>query len=243
MNPNSSRGIHVAIIMDGNGRWATARGQLRTAGHIAGARTVRKIVEAAPDCGIGTLTLYAFSADNWQRPSREVALLMRLFRRYLVSEVARCVTNGVRMKIIGRRDRIPPELLRAICNAETATRDGRTLELRIAVDYSARDAMLRAARRMRSDIPRDTEMERTEFARLLAQVDNGIGMSRDVDLLIRTGGEQRLSDFLLWECAYAELYFTRRMWPDFSTADLAEAVEDFRARERRFGTVPAAAAG
>ena len=137
MTRTSPPGIHVAIIMDGNGRWATGRGQLRTAGHIAGARTVRKIVEAAPGCGIGTLTLYAFSADNWRRPSREVALLMRLFRRYLISEVARCVTNGVRMRIIGRRDRIPAELLRAIVNAEQATRAGRTLDLRIAVDYSS----------------------------------------------------------------------------------------------------------
>ena len=243
MRSLTSSGIHVAIIMDGNGRWATGRGHMRTAGHIAGARTVRKIVEAAPDCGIGTLTLYAFSADNWRRPSREVALLMRLFRRYLVSEVARCVTNGVRMKIVGRRDRIPPELLRAINNAESATRDGRTLELRIAVDYSARDAILRAARKLVGESLEDPEGERAAFANALAQVDNGIGMSRDVDLLIRTGGEQRLSDFLLWECAYAELYFTRRMWPDFSAADLSEAVEDFRSRERRFGTVPVAAAG
>ena len=243
MSSNTPRGIHVAIIMDGNGRWATARGQLRTAGHIAGARTVRKIVEAAPDCGIGTLTLYAFSADNWKRPSREVALLMRLFRRYLVSEVARCVTNGVRMKIIGRRDRIPAELLRAICNAESATREGKVLDLRIAVDYSARDAIVRAGRAMRADIPRDSEEEREEFTRLLSKVEHGTGASRDVDLLIRTGGEQRLSDFLLWECAYAELYFTRRMWPEFSPADLHEAVEEFRARERRFGAVPAAAAG
>ena len=243
MSSNHSRGIHVAIIMDGNGRWATARGQLRTAGHIAGAKAVRKIVESAPDCGIGTLTLYAFSSDNWRRPSREVALLMRLFRRYLISEVARCVTNGVRMKIIGRRDRIPPELLRAICNAETETRDGRTLELRIAVDYSARDAILRAARKMNREAPRHAESDREEFARLLAKVDNGIGESRDVDLLIRTGGEQRLSDFLLWECAYAEMYFTRRMWPEFGPTDLAQAVEEFRARERRFGSVPAVAAG
>ena len=243
MSSNTTRGIHVAIIMDGNGRWATARGQMRTAGHIAGARTVRKIVEAAPDCGIGTLTLYAFSADNWRRPSREVGLLMRLFRRYLISEVARCVTNGVRMKIIGRRDRIPAELLRAICSAESATKDGRTLELRIAVDYSSRDAILRAARRLPSDFPLDTETDRAAFSQLVSVVDNGIGESRDVDLLIRTGGEQRLSDFLLWECAYAELYFTRRMWPEFSPADLHEAVEEFRARERRFGAVPAAAAG
>ena len=243
MKQDSPRGIHVAIIMDGNGRWAMARGQMRTAGHIEGARTVRKIVEAAPSCGVGTLTLYAFSADNWRRPSREVALLMRLFRRYLVSEVARCVTNGVRMRIIGRRDRIPPELLRAITNAEHATREGRTLDLRIAVDYSARDAIIRAAHKVATHSPDGANLDRDRFADLLSRVDHGIGPSRDVDLLIRTGGEQRLSDFLLWECAYAELYFTRRMWPDFSSADLREAVEEFHARERRFGAVPAAAAG
>lgn len=243
MKPDSPRGIHVAIIMDGNGRWAIARGQMRTAGHIAGARAVKKIVEAAPGCGIGTLTLYAFSADNWQRPSREVGLLMRLFRRYLVSEVARCVTNGVRMRIIGRRDRIPAELLRAITNAEHATRHGRTLDLRIAVDYSARDAILRAAQRVSQDSGNIGEVDRESFSEVLSRVDHGVGPSRDVDLLIRTGGEQRLSDFLLWECAYAELYFTRRMWPEFSPADLQVAVDEFSARERRFGTVPAAAAG
>ena len=243
MKQGSPRGIHVAIIMDGNGRWATARGQLRTAGHIAGARTVRKIVEAAPDCGIGTLTLYAFSADNWRRPSREVALLMRLFRRYLVSEVARCVTNGVRMRIIGRRDRIPAELLRAITNAEHATCHGRTLDLRIAVDYSARDAIVRAAQHAAVHSAADGQLDRESFSALLSRVDHGVGQSRDVDLLIRTGGEQRLSDFLLWECAYAELYFTRRMWPEFGPSDLREAVEEFRARERRFGAVPEAAAG
>ena len=229
--------------MDGNGRWATARGQLRTAGHIAGARTVRKIVEAAPDCGIGTLTLYAFSADNWRRPSREVALLMRLFRRYLVSEVARCVTNGVRMRIIGRRDRIPAELLRAITNAEHATRHGRTLDLRIAVDYSARDAIIRATEQAARNGASDGALDRESFSALLSRVDHGVGHSRDVDLLIRTGGEQRLSDFLLWECAYAELLFTRRMWPEFGPSDLREAVEEFQARERRFGAVPEAAAG
>jgi undecaprenyl diphosphate synthase len=243
MNNGSPRGIHVAIIMDGNGRWATARGQMRTAGHIAGARTVRKIVEAAPDTGIGTLTLYAFSADNWRRPSREVALLMRLFRRYLVSEVARCVTNGVRMRIIGRRDRIPAELLRAVNAAEHATRHGRTLDLRIAVDYSSRDAILRAARKVSAGTHATDAADRQAFAEVLSRVDHGVGSSRDVDLLIRTGGEQRLSDFLLWECAYAELYFTRRMWPDFSAGDLREAVEEFHARERRFGAVPEAAAG
>jgi len=232
-------GIHVAIIMDGNGRWANARGRPRTAGHIAGARVVRKIVEAAPDCGIGMLTLYAFSADNWARPSREVALLMRLFRRYLVSEMDRCVTNDVRMRIIGRRDRIPSELLRAIIAAEEATRHGKKLDLRIAVDYSARDAMLRAAESLRGA----ETITREDLARAMAEVDYWTGESRDVDLLIRTGGEQRLSDFLLWECAYAELYFTDRRWPDFTAADLEHAVKEFHSRERRFGTVPEAAAG
>ena len=232
-------GIHVAVIMDGNGRWANARGRPRTAGHIAGARVVRKIVEAAPGCGIGMLTLYAFSADNWARPSREVALLMRLFRRYLVAETDRCVTNGIRMRIIGRRDRIPGELLRAIRVAEDATRQGTRLDLRIAVDYSARDAMVRAMERLSGA----RQITREDLARAMCDVDHWTGECRDVDLLIRTGGEQRLSDFLLWECAYAELYFTDRRWPDFTPAELERAVQEFHSRERRFGTVPAAAAG
>ena len=232
-------GIHVAIIMDGNGRWANARGRPRTAGHIAGARVVRNIVEAAPDCGIGMLTLYAFSADNWARPSREVALLMRLFRRYLVAETDRCVTNDVRMRIIGRRDRIPSELLRAIQAAEEATRHGTRLDLRIAVDYSSRDALVRAAHLLNGQ----QNMTREELSRAMCKVDHWEGECPDVDLLIRTGGEQRLSDFLLWECAYAELYFTERRWPDFSPVDLAAAVKEFHSRERRFGSVPAAAAG
>jgi undecaprenyl diphosphate synthase len=232
-------GIHVAIIMDGNGRWANARGRPRTAGHIAGARVVRKIVEAAPDSGIGMLTLYAFSADNWARPSREVALLMRLFRRYLVAETDRCVTNDVRMRIIGRRDRIPAELLRSIRVAEDATRHGKRLDLRIAVDYSARDALVRAAKQLSGT----GNITREDLSRAMSDVDHWDGEARDVDLLIRTGGEQRLSDFLLWECAYAELYFTDRRWPDFTAADLQTAVNEFHSRERRFGTVPAAAAG
>jgi undecaprenyl diphosphate synthase len=236
---SAQSGIHVAIIMDGNGRWANSRGRPRTAGHIAGARVVRKIVEAAPDCGIGMLTLYAFSADNWARPSREVALLMRLFRRYLVAETDRCVTNDVRMRIIGRRDRIPAELLRSILAAEDATQHGTRLDLRIAVDYSARDAMLRAAETLRGTEP----ITRETLSRAMCDVDHWTGECRDVDLLIRTGGEQRLSDFLLWECAYAELYFTDRRWPDFTAADLEQAVKAFHSRERRFGTVPEAAAG
>jgi undecaprenyl diphosphate synthase len=231
--------IHVAIIMDGNGRWALSRGRPRTSGHVVGARTVRQVVEAAPESGIGTLTLYAFSSDNWKRPSREVAMLMRLFRRYLLSEVDRCVRNGVRVRVIGRRDRIPVELRSAIETAERATSDGTVLDLRIALDYSARESLLRAA-----DASRGLALTADRFAQVMNDTIHA-GPARDVDLLIRTGGEQRLSDFLLWECAYAELYFTTRMWPEFAAADLASAVREFHLRERRFGGVPGtvAAAG
>jgi undecaprenyl diphosphate synthase len=223
--------LHVAIIMDGNGRWATARGRPRTSGHVVGARVVRTIVESAEDAGIGTLTLYAFSADNWKRPTREVTMLMRLFRRYLLSEMDRCVQNGVRMRIIGRRDRIPAELRRTAETAEETTRAGTRLDLRIALDYSARDAMVMAAERAGG-----RPLTRDGFVRLMNEVTHA-GAVRDVDLLIRTGGEQRLSDFLLWECAYAELYFTDRMWPEFTPADLCSAIQEFHARDRRFGGV------
>ena len=156
-----------------------------------------------------------------------------------VAETDRCVTNDVRMRIIGRRDRIPAELLRAIRAAEEATKLGTRLELRIAVDYSARDALVRAAARLNGAV----DITREDLARAMCDVYHWHGECRDVDLLIRTGGEQRLSDFLLWECAYAELYFTDRRWPDFTTADLQVAVNEFHSRERRFGTVPEAAAG
>jgi undecaprenyl diphosphate synthase len=233
-------GLHAAIIMDGNGRWAVSRGKSRTAGHLAGADAVRRTVEAAPGLGIDILTLYAFSSDNWRRPPEEVGALMRLLRRYLMAETGRCVENGVRVQVIGRRDRLASSLVREIESAERATARGAKLWLRIAVDYSARDAILRAARRLGGGPEPTGEVSREEFSRLVA----GSPEERvhDVDLLIRTGGEKRLSDFLLWEAAYAELIFTDRMWPDFGAADLDEAVLEFRRRERRFGTVPAAAA-
>jgi undecaprenyl diphosphate synthase len=218
--------------MDGNGRWATARGLPRVAGHRAGARAVRKVVEAAPGLGITTLTLYAFSSDNWQRPPREVGALMRLFRSYLASETAKLVENGVRLTVIGRRDRLPDVLARAIAGAEEATAGGGRLHLRLAIDYSARDALLRAAA-----LAAGREVERGEFAGLLGAAAGAAEPAPDVDLLIRSGGEQRLSDFLLWECAYAELYFTPRPWPDFDAAALADAVAEFHHRERRFGRV------
>jgi undecaprenyl diphosphate synthase len=230
-------GLHVAIIMDGNGRWAHARGRRRTAGHQEGARTARRIVESAPALGIGTLTLYAFSSDNWARPPREVAALMRLFRQYLRSESEKLRENGVRLSVIGRRDRLALSVQTAIDVAEAETADGSRLHLRVAIDYSARDLMLRAAALVRpGHLP-----TRDEFARLLAKA-YGDDEAPDVDLLVRTGGEQRLSDFMLWEAAYAELYFTDRMWPEFDTDDLSAAVADFHGRQRRFGAVPTAAA-
>ena len=228
-----SSSLHTAIIMDGNGRWAERRGLPRTAGHRAGAKAVERIVEAAPAAGISTLTLYAFSSDNWSRPMPEVAALMRLFRSYLKSRRERAVGNGVAVEVIGRRDRLPVSVLREIAETEAATAGGTLLRLRIAVDYSARDAILRAALRA-ADIP---DLDRDRFARLLAEVDHSRPEVPPVDLLIRTGGEQRLSDFQLWESAYAELFFTEAMWPDFGRADLEECVARFRSRERRFGAL------
>ncbi len=218
-------GIHAAIIMDGNGRWALRRGLPRLAGHRAGAEALRRTVEAAVDQGIGTLTVYAFSSDNWNRPKEEVGALMQLLRTWLRSEMRRCVDNGVRVTFIGRRDRLPRLLLPAIEECESRTAPGARLHLRLAVDYSARDQLLEAARRPGATANR-------------AALSHALG-SPDVDLLIRTGGEQRLSDFLLWECAYAELYFTPRLWPDFSAEDLSQALAEFYARERRFGGLPA----
>ena len=203
-----STSFHVAIVMDGNGRWATRRGLPRAAGHRAGAQAVRRVVKVAPGCGITDLTLYAFSSDNWSRPTAEVSTLMRLFARHLRTETAELIAQGVKLTIIGRRDRLPPSLINAIAVAEASTAQGTRLELRIAVDYSARAAI--------------------EAGSLLP----------DVDLLIRTGGEQRLSDFLLWECAYAELWFTDRMWPDFGASHLAAAIHEFHSRDRRFGGLP-----
>jgi undecaprenyl diphosphate synthase len=231
--------LHVAIIMDGNGRWATSRTLPRTAGHHAGVRAARNIVESAVRAGVGTLTLYAFSSDNWSRPRPEVLGLMRLFRRSLLVESKRCLENGVRLSIVGRRERLPASLRQTILQAEAMTAGGRNLHLRVAIDYSSRDAILRAAAKAK-DVTAPLTRER--FGQLLADVDHDPAPVHDVDLLIRTGGEQRLSDFLLWECAYAELVFSPTMWPDFEEGDLLEAIRDFEARERRFGRIPEQAA-
>ena len=235
-------GLHVAIIMDGNGRWALARSRPRTYGHHEGAKAVRRIVEAAPGLGIGVLTLYAFSSDNWGRPSGEVRTLMRLFRRHLVSEAEELACEGVRLQVIGRRDRLPVPVRVAMREAEEATHSGQCLLLRLAVDYSARDAIVAAARRAAA-MAGGAGLDRVQFATLMGEVLHEEGTVPDVDLLIRTGGERRLSDFLLWECAYAELCFTDVMWPEFGQEQLAEALLDFRRRDRRFGRVPDQAAG
>jgi len=235
MAPAKFDGLHLAVIMDGNGRWATAHGLTRSAGHEAGLRTARNIVEAAVREGVGTLTLYAFSSDNWKRPPAEVTALMRLFRRALLGEAKRCLENGVRLTILGRRDRLPSSLRHTVEQVEALTSSGARMHLRVAVDYSARDAILRAAM---ASAARGELFGREEFSAMLSSADHDRLPPRDVDLLLRTGGEQRLSDFLLWECAYAELLFVDKMWPEFTTEDLSEALADFRGRNRRFGLAP-----
>src|SRR5262245_44483198 len=217
------KALHVAVVMDGNGRWATRSGLPRVAGHRAGADAVRRVVEAAPTLGIGALTLFAFSSDNWQRPPGEVGAIMQLLRSYLRRDTDRCVQRGIRVSVIGRRDRLSSGIVLGSRRVEHATRACRRLHLRIAVDYSAREAIACALRQAGP-----------------GGVAGESPLLPDVDLLIRTGGEQRLSDFLLWECAYAELYFTERMWPEFEAADLGAALAEFRRRERRFGRVDVA---
>ena len=234
-SPPSLLPAHLAFVMDGNGRWAARRGRPRTAGHLAGARTTRRVVETAARLGVRTLTLYAFSGDNWRRPAAEVDALMRLFRRFLAAETARCVAEGIRLTVIGRRDRLAPALRRAVEGAEAATAAGTRMHLRVAIDYSARDAILRAARALAPGADADA------FAAALGAAYHESAPAPDVDLLVRTGGEQRLSDFLLWEAAYAELWFTPTLWPDFGAEEFARALAEFGARERRFGGVPAGA--
>ncbi len=227
--------MHVAIIMDGNGRWATQRGLPRVAGHRAGVGTVRRVVERAPHLGIARMTLYAFSADNWRRPAHEVESIFRLMRAYLRLETERLRQRGVRLQIIGRRDRLPRLLLREIERAEFLTAEGQCLHLRIAVDYSSREAIIRTISSISQRLVQEPPSSVDSLQNLLSSaLSSGSG---DVDLLIRTGGEKRLSDFLLWESAYAELFFTDRMWPDFDATALDAAVADFKRRERRFGGV------
>ncbi|HLK25365.1 MAG TPA: polyprenyl diphosphate synthase [Caulobacteraceae bacterium] len=218
-------GLHVAIIMDGNGRWATRRGLPRSAGHRAGAETMRRIAKAAPDLGVTTLTLFAFSSYNWGRGAEEVGGLMRLLGDYLANETQTLLDSGARLTLIGRRDRLPQAHVKKLDRIERATRGGDRLHIRIAVDYSARESIEAAAARWQPGDP--------DLGRMIASSDaDADDEAAEVDLLIRTGGDRRLSDFLLWEIAFAELWFTDQMWPDFDAADLARAIEDFRTRLR-----------
>jgi len=231
------RSLHVAVISDGNGRWATSRGLPRSAGHRAGAETARRIIAAAPGLGIHTLTVFALSSANWKRPPAEVAGILRLLHEYLLTETSNCIAEGVRLSIIGRRDRMPATLRDAVADSEAATANGTRLHLRLAIDYSAREAIFHAACRFY----KVTKLSADSFGDVLSEVLRG--GSTDVDLLIRTGGEQRLSDFLLWECAFAEFVFLSKRWPDFTAADLESAVQEFGRRERTRGALPDAIAG
>ena len=234
MHGEFADGLHVAIIMDGNGRWATRRGLPRSAGHRAGVAALRRIVEHAPDVGIRCLSVYAFSSDNWRRPASEVQSIFWLLRAFLRLETERLRQRGARIRVIGRRDRLPQNALRAIEKAEAATAAGTRLHLRVAVDYSSRYAITSAAvaGAHHWQLPDSPDLLCCTLRQAL------IADAGEVDLLIRTGGEKRLSDFLLWESAYAELIFTDRMWPDFDEGDLDAALSEYRHRERRFDSVP-----
>ncbi len=236
MHQSSQNGLHVAIIMDGNGRWATRRGLPRVAGHRAGVAAVRDVIEHAPELGIRRLTLYAFSSDNWSRPASEVQSIFWLMRAYLRMETDRLRQRGAQLQAIGRRDRIPIPLLREIEKAEWATAAGVLINVRVAIDYSSREAITRAVCAVKNAASGKVVDSPDFFRGVLTKVLTA--ESGNVDLLIRTGGEKRLSDFLLWESAYAELYFTDRMWPDFGAMDLEAAIGEFNRRHRRFGGLP-----
>jgi undecaprenyl diphosphate synthase len=224
--------LHVAIICDGNGRWATSRALPRSAGHRAGAEASRRIIRCAPHLGIHTLTLFALSSANWKRPAAEVAAILQILQEYLLGETSHCLDEGIRLNIIGRRDRLPANLREAIADSEALTANGRRLHLRLAIDYSARHTIFQAA----CKFYKVTNLSSEAFSNILAEVQRG--GSTDVDLLIRTGGEQRLSDFLLWECAFAEFCFLPKRWPDFTPKDLRDMVQEFERRERTRGGLP-----
>jgi undecaprenyl diphosphate synthase len=228
-------GLHIGIIMDGNGRWARTQQKPRWRGHLAGVDSVRDIVRGAPDLGITTLTLYAFSSDNWKRPPAEVGRLFWLLREYCRRETAELIENGVRVTHVGRRDRIPASALGELDRTIQHTSKGKRLQLRLAIDYSSRFMMSEAARAVADRVRAGLLDADAVTPELLQQfISNG---TPEPDLVVRTAGEQRLSDFLLWESAYAELYFTQVLWPDFRRGDLATAVSEFNRRERRFGAV------
>jgi undecaprenyl diphosphate synthase len=225
---------HIAIIMDGNGRWARARGLPRIAGHRSGAEAVRRTVTAAGELGIPYLTLFGFSSENWKRPSAEVQDLMVLLRHYIRGEIAELQRNGVRLKVIGQLTRLAPDIVGMIVHAETLTRDNSQITLTIALSYGGRAEIVAAVQAIAAEVARGRlaaeDVDEDCLARHLFTAD-----IPDPDLLIRTSGEQRISNFLLWQCAYSELVFTKTLWPDFSRNDLEQAIDEYCGRERRYG--------
>jgi undecaprenyl diphosphate synthase len=228
--PHSAVPRHVAIIMDGNGRWARRRRLPRIAGHRRGAEAVRTAVRACIDRGISYLTLFAFSSENWRRPAEEVRLLMKLFRTALENEVAKLHANGVRLKVVGDTARFDPKIRRLIEQGEALTAGNQRLTLTVAANYGGRWDILQAVRRLLKKNPQLETIEETALSPYLA-----MSYAPEPDLFIRTGGEQRISNFLLWQLAYSELYFTESLWPDFDAAALDAAIASYRTRERRFG--------
>jgi undecaprenyl diphosphate synthase len=232
---------HVAIIMDGNGRWAQQRGRPRTFGHSKGVEAVRRVVEAAGDRGVRTLTLFSFSTENWNRPADEVGALFELMKRYVAADLASLKKKGVRIRIIGRRDDLTPDLAEIVTKAETDTAENTDFNLNIAFNYGGRDELIRAAQSLAEAVRAgDLNPYDIDEGRLSAALDTA-GLP-DVDLMIRTSGEQRISNFLLWQAAYAEFYFTDVLWPDFDDVELGRALDSFQQRDRRYGGVDAGAA-
>jgi undecaprenyl diphosphate synthase len=226
--------VHVAIIMDGNGRWAKRRGLPRTAGHAQGARTVEQILEDADHMGIRYLTVYAFSTENWSRPDSEVKALMNLLRTYMKTSLAKCAKNNVRIRVIGDKSRLDKDLQASIANLERETASNTGIGFQIAINYGSRDEMVRAVQAAAQKV-KDGELRPEDITEnFLSDSLDTCGIP-DPDLLIRTGGEQRISNFLLWQTAYSELYFCDAAWPDFNKAELEKAVDAFNHRERRYG--------
>jgi len=233
---------HVGIIMDGNGRWATQRGMPRWKGHEAGIEAVRRVTRAACRHGISILTLFAFSSENWKRPAKEVQILFNLFRRYLGEARDELVANRIRLSALGRRDRLSPAVHEELVRTESATRTGERLHLRLAIDYGSRHEIVRTAQSLAEQVARGllhpNQIDESLFIKAMAQES-----IPDPDLIIRTAGERRLSNFLLWQAAYAEFHFSSRLWPDFEEADFEEALAEYQSRTRKFGAltcVPAA---
>ena len=236
MKPDNERKIpvHVAIIMDGNGRWARKRGLPRTVGHTQGARTVEQILEDADHMGIRYLTVYAFSTENWSRPDTEVKALMNLLRTYMKTSLAKCARNNVKIRVIGDKSGLDRDLQISIANLEKETETNTGISFQIAINYGSRDEIVRAVRSAAERV-RSGELDPSDITEELISDSLDTYGIPDPDLLIRTGGEQRISNFLLWQTAYAELYFSEVAWPDFSKAELEKAVDAFNHRERRYG--------